>query len=404
MPNSVAICIGLNYPGTESALVGCDIDANTMSGVAASMGIDNVHTVTDDAAPVTREQVLEGLREMVAQAQPGDSLLFSFSGHGGQATDLNGDEGTDEFIQCSDGPITDDEIRAILAGVPEGATMTMVCDSSASGTIADIDVSDIDIAGNVVVLSACTSTETAATGIHGSPFTNAVAEVMANHPGVTWAEAAELIDAADGTNLQLANVAANRAELLYEPAFAPATDAAHDHHDHEHHAEDRDGDGYQERVVETYADGTVVERVDIDGDGVVDVTATHYTDGTTMLEHDTNGDGYAETVATFAADGSVTYVGADAPAYSGGAVGGDGYHETQLDTNFDGTHSIGVDYDGDGVPETNADTNHDGLIDGAMDVNVNGTSDLTLNMDLAGEVTALAAVADIDIGADGMCC
>ncbi|KAI9155861.1 Ca(2+)-dependent cysteine protease [Blastocladiella emersonii ATCC 22665] len=378
-----------------------------MSGVAAAMGIETVHTVTDDVAPVTREQVLEGLREMVTQAQPGDSLLFSFLGRGGQTSDVNGDEGNgyDEFIQCSDGPITDDEIRAILADVPEGATMTMVCDSSASGTIADIDFSDMEIPGNVVVLSACTSTELAASGINGSPFTNAVAEVMTNNPGVTWAEAAELIDAADGTSSQLANLAANRPELLYEPAFAPTSDAAHDHHAHEQHAEDRDGDGYQERVVETYEDGTVVERVDTDGDGVVEMTATHYTDGTTILEDDLNGDGLADSVATFAADGSVTFLSTDAPAYQDGAAAGDGYHETRIEINPDGTQSIRVDYDGDGVFETNADADYDGRVDGDMDVNQDGHTDLTHNLNLVDETIALAGIADIDIGGgDAMCC
>ncbi|KAI9187884.1 Ca(2+)-dependent cysteine protease [Blastocladiella emersonii ATCC 22665] len=408
---SVAYCIGLNYSGSESPLSGCEIDANTMSGVAAGMGIDEINTVTDLDEPVTRDQVLASLREMVAQAEPGDSLLFSFSGHGGQVADANADEtdGHDEAIYCSDGPITDDEIREIMADLPEGANMTMVYDSCQSGTIVDLDFSDADIAGNLVVLSSCTSTELSGATDNGSLFTNAVAEVMAANPGVTWAEAAELIDAADGSDTQFANVAANRAELLYEPAFAPVTEAARDHTAEAAAlgsaiaTEDRDGDGYAERTVETLEDGTVIECVDLDGDGVVDVTATHHTDGTTTLEHDQDGDGFADTVATFAADGSVTYVAADMPAYTGGAEGGDGYLETRLETYPDGTQFIGVDYDGDGVLETGADTNNDGLIDGAMDVNVDGTTDLTYQMDLAGGVTELAAIADIDIGGD-VCC
>ncbi|KAI9188275.1 Ca(2+)-dependent cysteine protease [Blastocladiella emersonii ATCC 22665] len=412
MPNSVAICFGLNYPGTSGSLEGCDMDAYTMSDVAASMGIEDINTVTDTDAPITREQVLGSLREMVTSAQPGDTLLFSFAGHGGQTADQNGDEGDgkDEFIQCSDGPITDDEIRAILADLPEGANMTMVCDSCRSGTIADIDLGDSDIAGNVVVLSATAPHENSGDDPDGGLFSNALANVVANNPGVTWAEVAELIDAADGSDTQTANVSANRPELLYEPAFAPVAGEARDETEDESApasgsmaTEDRDGDGRQERIVETLEDGTVVDRVDIDGDGVTDVTATHYTDGTTMLEHDMNGDGYADTVAMFSAEGSVTYVSTDAPVFSDGAVSGDGYHETRLETNLDGTQSIGIDYDGDGVLETNADTNHDGLIDGAMDVNQDGASDLVLGTNLAGAVTDLAAIADINIGCD-MCC
>ncbi|KAI9183136.1 Ca(2+)-dependent cysteine protease [Blastocladiella emersonii ATCC 22665] len=410
MVNS-ALCFGLNYPGTEDALQGCDLDAGTMTGVAANMGIENVQTVTDDAGPVTREQILEGLREMVAQAQPGDSLLFSFAGHGGQTADLNGDEqdGQDEVIWASDGPVTDDEIRAILAELPEGANMTMVYDSCASGTIADLDLSDTDIPGNVVVMSATAPNQESLGGADGGRFTNALADVIANNPGVSWADAAVLVDQADGNHGQSANVSANRPELLYEPAFGPVGEMSRDMPTDAAAigsalaTEDRDGDGYAERSVETFEDGTVVERIDLDGDGITDVTAVHLSDGTTYIEHDANGDGVADTIATFAADGTVTYVATDAPAYSGGAEGADGYMETRLETHLDGTQVISVDYDGDLVLDTVADANNDGLIDGAMDVNLDGTSDLTYAQDLAADVSELAAIADIDIGGD-ICC
>lgn len=40
----------------------------------------------------TRQNILEAMRWLVAGAQPNDSLFFHYSGHGGQAKDVSGDE------------------------------------------------------------------------------------------------------------------------------------------------------------------------------------------------------------------------------------------------------------------------------------------------------------------------
>ena len=53
-------------------------------------------------------------------AEPNDSLVLFFSGHGGQTTDLDSDEddGLDEFISPVDhktaGNIIDDELKLLL--------------------------------------------------------------------------------------------------------------------------------------------------------------------------------------------------------------------------------------------------------------------------------------------------
>lgn len=77
------------------------------------------------------------MRWLVWQAQPGDSLFFHYSGHGGQKRDLNGDEvdNMDETILPIDhdrgggGEILDDEIHAIMVKtLPRGVRLTAVFD------------------------------------------------------------------------------------------------------------------------------------------------------------------------------------------------------------------------------------------------------------------------------------
>ena len=74
-------------------------------------------------------------------ASPGDSLVFHYSGHGSQVPDRNGDETTDRLdeILCPydldwDRPLTDDDLAAACANVPQGALLTVILDCCHSGT------------------------------------------------------------------------------------------------------------------------------------------------------------------------------------------------------------------------------------------------------------------------------
>jgi hypothetical protein len=68
------------------------------------------------------------LNSLVSEAQPGDSLLFFFSGHGGQVpSDEEEADGMDECIFSTEmGQLTDDDLRAILENLPEGVKFTMI--------------------------------------------------------------------------------------------------------------------------------------------------------------------------------------------------------------------------------------------------------------------------------------
>ncbi|KAI9172912.1 hypothetical protein H9P43_007043 [Blastocladiella emersonii ATCC 22665] len=339
MPNN-ALCVGMTY-GSE--LAGSDVDAYNMAGLAGQLGIENVETLTDThTSVVTPDDVLNSLRSMVDNAQPGDTLLFSFSGMGGQSPDATGAEadGQNEFLAVSDGVITDDEIRAILADLPADVNCTMVMDAGHTGTIGDLDLSGAEIAGNVVCLSSTNDAGTASLAdAMGSPFTNAVVNVMTDsaNSGVSWADAAALIDAELGNEEPTVVASANRTELLFEPVFggadlgnggehdghgrALARDVASEHDDPNVSdpadeamergataADDLQGDVDISRGAEAsedpyndysanddYSRGSVTAADDLQGDN--DFEAREIDPTRTIVGVDTNGDGRIDVVA-----------------------------------------------------------------------------------------------------------
>jgi hypothetical protein len=75
-------------------------------------GDGNMRILTD--ARATTKSILDGLAWLTAEASPGDTLIFHYSGHGSQVPDRNGDEATDRLdeILCPydldwDHPLTD---------------------------------------------------------------------------------------------------------------------------------------------------------------------------------------------------------------------------------------------------------------------------------------------------------
>lgn len=82
---------------------------------------------------------------LVQGCQPGDSLVFHFSGHGSQQRNYTGDEvdGYDETLCPLDfetqGMIVDDEINAaIVRPLPHGVKLHAIIDACHSGTVLDL--------------------------------------------------------------------------------------------------------------------------------------------------------------------------------------------------------------------------------------------------------------------------
>ena len=147
----LALLVGVDhYPLLPPAnqLRSCANDARLMARVLRErFGFEEeamTLLVNDEA---TQERVLAGLRDLQAQARPGDSVVFYFSGHGSQAPDHEGDEpdGLDETLVPYDsgrGPnpsrdIVDDQIHDWILAVSEVTPfLTVIADTCFSGGVA----------------------------------------------------------------------------------------------------------------------------------------------------------------------------------------------------------------------------------------------------------------------------
>ncbi|KAH8801276.1 peptidase C14 [Flagelloscypha sp. PMI_526] len=147
-----AVCIGINYKGTEWELKGCINDAiHVRDALVAYFGFkrSDIFLLTDDSKHPenlpTRKNILSAFKWLVRDARANDSLFLHFSGHGGQTPDLDGDEvdGFDEVIYPMDyqkaGFIVDDLMHTILVKhLPRGCRLTALFDSCHSGTVLDL--------------------------------------------------------------------------------------------------------------------------------------------------------------------------------------------------------------------------------------------------------------------------
>jgi len=150
--NKKALLIGINYFGTKFQLKGCINDVQNINKFIQqqyNFKPSNIVVLTDDQKDArfipNRQNITNAIKWLIAGAQPGDSLFFHYSGHGGQAEDKDGDEsdGMDETIMPVDfetkGEILDDELHQLMVKpLPEGARLTAVFDCCHSGTVLDV--------------------------------------------------------------------------------------------------------------------------------------------------------------------------------------------------------------------------------------------------------------------------
>ncbi len=137
---AISIHIGLNqvdpghYQGWSGQLRGCENDARDMKAIADSRGYASQLLLTRDA---TSDRVLQALAEAARGLKAGDALLLSYSGHGGQVPDANGDEddGKDETWVLYDRMLVDDELYGMWSQFAPGVRIFMLSDSCHSGTI-----------------------------------------------------------------------------------------------------------------------------------------------------------------------------------------------------------------------------------------------------------------------------
>jgi hypothetical protein len=136
-----ALCVGINdYPyGDENDLNGCLNDAKDWAALLKNQfGFTEVKTLLD--AQATKANIMSGLKNLLAGAKAGDTLVFTNASHGTYVADTNGDEPTYDEAICpydvdDNQLIVDDELRELFAHLPKGVSLTVISDSCHSGTV-----------------------------------------------------------------------------------------------------------------------------------------------------------------------------------------------------------------------------------------------------------------------------
>jgi hypothetical protein len=134
-----ALCVGINdYPGAKMDLSGCVNDARDWQALLERRGYSVACLHDGDA---TRAHVIEALKALVQGTVAGDSLVFTFSGHGSWLPDRNGDEpdGRDEMMcpydVMQDRYLLDDDLYDVFVTKGDGARLYVIADCCNSGSV-----------------------------------------------------------------------------------------------------------------------------------------------------------------------------------------------------------------------------------------------------------------------------
>ncbi|XP_065859091.1 metacaspase-1-like [Euphorbia lathyris] len=147
-----AVICGISYKFSRHELKGCINDAKCMRYLLINKFHFPEQSIlmlteeeTDPYRIPTKNNMRMALYWLVQGCQPGDSLLFHYSGHGSRQRNYSGDEvdGYDETLCPLDfetqGMIVDDEINAtIVRPLPQGVKLHAIVDACHSGTVLDL--------------------------------------------------------------------------------------------------------------------------------------------------------------------------------------------------------------------------------------------------------------------------
>ncbi|MBN8993697.1 MAG: caspase family protein [Rhizobiales bacterium] len=142
------LVVGIDdYRGTVNDLKGAVNDARDIAAALRDAGATDVRLLTDGAA--TKAAIHDAWLALVKEAVPGDTIVFSYAGHGGQEPEPAGRDGeadhlNENFILANyepSGPnslerIVDDEMNEWLKVADDkGIEVVFVADSCHSGTM-----------------------------------------------------------------------------------------------------------------------------------------------------------------------------------------------------------------------------------------------------------------------------
>lgn len=141
MAEGISLHIGLNrvdpkqYEGWDGELNACEADAKDMAALAKACGFKSTSMLLTKAA--TAEALTAGIRDAAKTLKSGDLFFLTYSGHGGQVLDTNGDEKDrmDETWVCHDRQFVDDELYELWGKFKSGVRILVLSDSCHSGTV-----------------------------------------------------------------------------------------------------------------------------------------------------------------------------------------------------------------------------------------------------------------------------
>jgi hypothetical protein len=210
--NKNALLIGCNYNNSNYQLNGCINDVNNLKSIINRTGFNNINILTDDTeTKPNKSNILTELTKLLSNSNNNDLLFFSYSGHGSQLVDRNGDEtdGRDEVMVPLDfNVITDDELKTVIQTyLKPNVTLFALFDCCNSGTVLDLKYQyldslnydnytennkAIDTLGNVIMISGCTDNQTSADAFINNTsqgaMTWAFIESVNSKPKLSWRE------------------------------------------------------------------------------------------------------------------------------------------------------------------------------------------------------------------------
>ncbi len=140
-----ALLVGINaYPEESNRLEGCVNDVFTMSSVLQECGVppEAIRTCLDDRA--TAKGILDRLAWLLDAPQPGDELIFYYSGHGARIPQYGDDFEPDHHLEAlvpwdfdwtPEKAISDDQIYALYSQLPYDCRLIIIFDCCHSGGI-----------------------------------------------------------------------------------------------------------------------------------------------------------------------------------------------------------------------------------------------------------------------------
>lgn len=145
MTTGISLHLGLNfvdpdhYDGWDGELAACEFDAKDMAELAKNRGFKPAILLREKA---TAKAVKTAIEAAALKLVAGDIFFLTYSGHGGQVPDLNGDEGRfgdandrqDETWCLFDRELIDDELAALWTKFKKGVRIIVLSDSCHSGS------------------------------------------------------------------------------------------------------------------------------------------------------------------------------------------------------------------------------------------------------------------------------